>query len=85
MPEEVARVGRVAILTSTKPADCAATCWVRRSAGTEVFDAKLADLSPSGSLILIGQLKEIFIDAEPKLVEAALWVRKLFRREYQVQ
>jgi peptide/nickel transport system substrate-binding protein len=36
------------------------------------------------SVILIGQLKEIFIDAELETVETALWVPKLIRREYQM-
>ena len=36
------------------------------------------------SVILISQLKEIFIDAELDLVETALWVPKLIRREYQM-
>ena len=36
------------------------------------------------SVILIGQLKEIFIDAELETVETALWVPKLIRREYQL-
>jgi peptide/nickel transport system substrate-binding protein len=36
------------------------------------------------SVILIGQLKEIFIDAELDTVETALWVPKLIRREYQM-
>ena len=35
------------------------------------------------SVILIGQLKEIYIDAEMETVETALWVPKLIRREYQ--
>jgi peptide/nickel transport system substrate-binding protein len=36
------------------------------------------------SVILISQLKEIFIDAELDLVETAIWVPKLIRREYQI-
>ena len=36
------------------------------------------------SVILIGQLKEIYIDAELDTVETALWVPKLIRREYQI-
>lgn len=36
------------------------------------------------SVILIGQLKEIFIDADLDTVETALWVPKLIRREYQI-
>ena len=36
------------------------------------------------SVILISQLKEIFIDAELDLVETALWVPKLIRRDYQM-
>jgi peptide/nickel transport system substrate-binding protein len=36
------------------------------------------------SVILISQLKEIFIDAELQLVETALWVPKLIRRDYQL-
>jgi len=36
------------------------------------------------SVILIDQLKEIYIDAELDLVETALWVPKLIRREYQM-
>ena len=36
------------------------------------------------SVILISQLKEIFIDAELDLVETALWVPKLVKREYQI-
>jgi peptide/nickel transport system substrate-binding protein len=35
------------------------------------------------SVILISQLKEIWIDAELQLVETALWVPKLIRRDYQ--
>jgi peptide/nickel transport system substrate-binding protein len=35
------------------------------------------------SVILISQLKEIFIDAELRLVETALWVPKLIRRDYE--
>ena len=35
------------------------------------------------AVILISQLKEIFIDAEMELVETALWVPKLIRRDYQ--
>jgi peptide/nickel transport system substrate-binding protein len=36
------------------------------------------------SVILISQLKEIFIDAELDLVETAIWVPKLIRRDYQM-
>jgi peptide/nickel transport system substrate-binding protein len=36
------------------------------------------------SVILTSQLKEIFIDAELDLVETAIWVPKLIRREYQM-
>ena len=36
------------------------------------------------SVILIGQLKEIFIDAQLETIETALWVPKLIRREYQM-
>jgi peptide/nickel transport system substrate-binding protein len=36
------------------------------------------------SVILIGQLKEIYIDADLETVETALWVPKLIRREYQI-
>ena len=36
------------------------------------------------SIILISQLKEIFIDAELEVIETALWVPKLIRREYQI-
>ena len=36
------------------------------------------------SVILISQLKEIFIDAELDLVETAIWVPKLIRRDYQI-
>ncbi len=36
------------------------------------------------SVILISQLKEIYIDAELELVETAIWVPKLIRREYQI-
>ena len=36
------------------------------------------------SIILISQLKDIHIDAELEVVETALWVPKLIRREYQV-
>jgi peptide/nickel transport system substrate-binding protein len=36
------------------------------------------------SVILIGQLKEVFIDAELQLVETALWVPKLIRRDYDL-
>jgi peptide/nickel transport system substrate-binding protein len=36
------------------------------------------------AVILIGQLKEIYIDAELETVETALWVPKLIRREYQL-
>ena len=35
------------------------------------------------SIILIDQLKEIYIDADLEIVETALWVPKLIRREYQ--
>ena len=35
------------------------------------------------SVILISQLKEIFIDAELELVETAQWVPRLIKREYQ--
>jgi peptide/nickel transport system substrate-binding protein len=35
------------------------------------------------SVILISQLKEIFIDAELRLIETALWVPKLIRRDYE--
>ena len=35
------------------------------------------------SVILISQLKEIYIDAELQVVETALWVPKLIRRDYQ--
>ena len=35
------------------------------------------------SVILISQLKEIFIDAELQLVETAQWVPKLIRRDYE--
>jgi peptide/nickel transport system substrate-binding protein len=35
------------------------------------------------AVILISQLKEIYIDAEMELVETALWVPKLIRRDYQ--
>jgi peptide/nickel transport system substrate-binding protein len=35
------------------------------------------------SVILISQLKEIYIDAELQLVETAQWVPKLIRRDYQ--
>ena len=34
------------------------------------------------SVILISQLKEIYIDAELQVVETALWVPKLIRRDY---
>ena len=34
------------------------------------------------SVLLISQLKEVFIDAELQLVETALWVPKLIRRDY---
>ena len=34
-------------------------------------------------MILISQLKEIYIDAELQLVETALWVPKLIRRDYE--
>ena len=37
------------------------------------------------SVILISQLKEIYIDAELQLVETALWVPKLIRRDYAVR
>ena len=36
------------------------------------------------SVILISQLKEIFIEADLDLVETAIWVPKLIRREYQM-
>ncbi len=36
------------------------------------------------SVILISQLKEIFIDAELDLVETAQWVPRLIKREYQM-
>jgi peptide/nickel transport system substrate-binding protein len=36
------------------------------------------------SVILISQLKEIYIDADLELVETAIWVPKLIRREYQL-
>ena len=36
------------------------------------------------SVILISQIKEIFIDAELDLVETANWVPRLIRREYQM-
>ena len=36
------------------------------------------------SVILISQLKEIYIDAELQLVETAQWVPKLIRRDYQI-
>lgn len=36
------------------------------------------------SVILISQLKEIFIDAELEIVETALWVPRLIRRDYQI-
>ena len=35
------------------------------------------------AIILIDQLKEIYIDADLEIVETALWVPKLVRREYQ--
>lgn len=35
------------------------------------------------AVILIGHLKEIFIDAEMEPIETALWVPKLVRRDYQ--
>lgn len=35
------------------------------------------------SVILISQLKEIYIDAELQIVETAQWVPKLIRRDYQ--
>ena len=34
-------------------------------------------------MILISQLKEIFIDAELQLIETAQWVPKLIRRDYE--
>ena len=37
------------------------------------------------SVILISQLKEIYIDAELQLVETALWVPKLIRRDYALR
>ncbi len=36
------------------------------------------------AIILISQLKEIYIDADLDIVETALWVPKLIRREYQM-
>ena len=36
------------------------------------------------SVILISQLKEIFIDAELQLIETAQWVPKLIRRDYEI-
>ena len=36
------------------------------------------------AVILISQLKEIFIDAEMEIVETALWVPRLVRRDYQM-
>jgi peptide/nickel transport system substrate-binding protein len=36
------------------------------------------------SVILISQLKEIFIDAELQLIETAQWVPKLIRRDYEL-
>ena len=36
------------------------------------------------SVLLISQLKEIFVDAELQLVETALWVPKLIRRDYDL-
>ena len=36
------------------------------------------------SVILISQLKEIFIEADLELVETAIWVPKLIKREYQM-
>ncbi len=36
------------------------------------------------SVILISQLKEIYIDADLDLVETAIWVPKLIRRDYQM-
>lgn len=36
------------------------------------------------SVILISQLKEIYIDAELQLVETAQWVSKLIRRDYEI-
>jgi peptide/nickel transport system substrate-binding protein len=36
------------------------------------------------SVILISQLKEIYIDAELQLVETAQWVPKLIRRDYEI-
>jgi peptide/nickel transport system substrate-binding protein len=36
------------------------------------------------SVILIGQLKEIFIEAELETIETALWTPKLIRRDYQM-
>ena len=35
-------------------------------------------------MILISQLKEIYIDAELQLVETAQWVPKLIRRDYEI-
>ncbi|HVZ10735.1 ABC transporter substrate-binding protein [Rhodopila sp.] len=36
------------------------------------------------AVLLIDQLKEIYIDAELEIVETALWVPKLVRRDYQL-
>ena len=36
------------------------------------------------SVILISQLKEIFIEADLELVETAIWVPKLIKRDYQM-
>jgi peptide/nickel transport system substrate-binding protein len=36
------------------------------------------------SVLLISQLKEVYIDAELQLVETALWVPKLIRRDYDL-
>ena len=36
------------------------------------------------SIILISQLKEIYIDAELDVIETAIWVPKLIRRDYQM-
>jgi peptide/nickel transport system substrate-binding protein len=36
------------------------------------------------AVILIDQLKEIYIDGELEIVETALWVPKLVRRDYQI-
>ena len=59
--------------------------WLRpgQAAEAEALDPQPADL-PRRSVILISQLKEIYIDAELELVETAQWVPKLIRREYQI-